>query len=331
MNKPLSVLLVEDSPPDADLISAELRRHGYELHCERVQTESGFRPKLEAGRWDVVISDYRLPGFSAIRALEIIQECRIDLPFIIVSGTIGEHIAVAAMKAGAHDYVMKDKLARLVPAVERELRDAEVRRARARAEEGMRFQANLLNAVGQAVVATDAEGRITYWNRPAESLYGWTAAEALGKDLQKLILAGKRPSGASRLQNESTHDHHWFGEVAVRRRDGYLTKNTASELVATALLKVLAGGTYVSPALAEDLANRLTEPAAPNPPHQTLSDREYQIMSALASGKSVKEVSFELALSIKTVSTYRTRLLRKLKLHTTAELIRYAIHEGLVH
>lgn len=111
---------------------------------------------------------------------------------------------------------------------------------------------------------------------------------------------------------------------------GYLTKNTASELVATALRKVLVGGTYVSPALAEDLANRLTEPAAPKPPHQTLSDREYQIMSALASGKSVKEVSFELALSIKTVSTYRTRLLRKLKLHTTAELIRYAIHEGLV-
>jgi two-component system invasion response regulator UvrY len=110
---------------------------------------------------------------------------------------------------------------------------------------------------------------------------------------------------------------------------GYLTKNTASELVATALRKILAGGTYISPALAEDLAQRLTQPAA-KAPYETLSDREYQIMNALALGKSVKEISFELALSVKTVSTYRTRLLRKLKLTTTAELIRYAIHEGLV-
>jgi two-component system invasion response regulator UvrY len=111
---------------------------------------------------------------------------------------------------------------------------------------------------------------------------------------------------------------------------GYLTKNTASELVAAALRKVLAGGTYVSHALAEDLAHRLTEPSA-RAPYEMLSDREYQIMSSLASGKSVKEISFDLGLSIKTVSTYRTRLLRKLKLTTTAELIRYAIHEGLVH
>lgn len=110
---------------------------------------------------------------------------------------------------------------------------------------------------------------------------------------------------------------------------GYLTKNTASELVATALRKVLVGGTYVSPALAEDLAHRLTQPTTAAS-HEALSDREYQIMSALASGKTVKEISFDLGLSVKTVSTYRTRLLRKLKLTTTADLIRYAIREGLV-
>lgn len=110
---------------------------------------------------------------------------------------------------------------------------------------------------------------------------------------------------------------------------GYLTKNTASEMVASALRKVLGGGTYISPSLAEDIAHRMSEPGAPAP-HQTLSDREYQIMSALASGKTVKEISFDLGLSIKTISTYRTRLLRKLRLTTTAELIRYAIREGLV-
>jgi two-component system invasion response regulator UvrY len=128
----------------------------------------------------------------------------------------------------------------------------------------------------------------------------------------------------------SMHPEDQYAMRALKAgASGYLTKNTASELVATALRKVLAGGTYVSQALAEDLAHRLNEPAA-NAPYETLSDREYQIMSALALGKSVKEISFDLALSVKTVSTYRTRLLRKLKLTTTAELIRYAIREGLV-
>jgi DNA-binding NarL/FixJ family response regulator len=92
---------------------------------------------------------------------------------------------------------------------------------------------------------------------------------------------------------------------------------------------VIAGGTYISPALAEELAQRLTAPER-GASHEALSDREYQIMSALAAGKTVKEISFDLGLSVKTVSTYRTRLLSKLKLGTTAELIRYALREGLI-
>jgi two-component system, NarL family, invasion response regulator UvrY len=129
----------------------------------------------------------------------------------------------------------------------------------------------------------------------------------------------------------SMHPEDQYAMRALKAgASGYLTKNTASELVAAALRKVLSGGTYISQTLAEDLAHRLSDPVAPAP-YQTLSDREYQIMSLLASGKSVKEISFELGLSVKTVSTYRTRLLKKLRLTTTAELIRYAIREGLVH
>jgi two-component system invasion response regulator UvrY len=128
----------------------------------------------------------------------------------------------------------------------------------------------------------------------------------------------------------SMHPEDQYARRALKAgASGYLTKNTASELVATALIKVIAGGTYVSPALAEELAHRLTEPEL-GASHEALSDREYQIMSALAAGKSVKEISFDLGLSVKTVSTYRTRLLRKLKLTTTAEPIRYALREGLV-
>lgn len=110
---------------------------------------------------------------------------------------------------------------------------------------------------------------------------------------------------------------------------GYITKNTASDVVAVALRKVLSGGTYVSETLAQDLARGLANDTDKQP-HEVLSDREFQIMRLLAGGKSVKEISFDLALSIKTVSTYRTRLLKKLGLTTTADVIRYAVQEGLV-
>ena len=220
MSKPLHMLLIEDSDADAYLICKELRNHGYELHCERVQTEPLFRSQLDATEWDLIIADYRLPRFSATSALKIVQEKRLDVPFIIVSGTIGEEVAVASIKAGAHDYVMKGKLARLVPAVERELRDAEVRRARAKAEAELRLQADLLNAVGQAVAATDAQGKIIYWNRPAEILYGWSATEALGKDLNALVLRGMTQSAHSTGSGQPEPDRTWMGEMVVRRRDG---------------------------------------------------------------------------------------------------------------
>ena len=221
MSNRLNLLLVEDSDADALLVSAELNRHGYELKLARVQTEPDFLARLAAGSWDVIIADYRLPRFSALRALELVRQKQLELPFIIVSGTIGEEVAVAAMKAGAHDYVMKDKLARLVPVVERELRDAEVRRARARAEKESKFQARLLQAVGQAVVATDADGKITYWNRPAELLYGWPAGEAMGRELAALILPSEAPS-ARPWPQQLDQGRPWFGEMLLRHRNGSL-------------------------------------------------------------------------------------------------------------
>ncbi len=110
---------------------------------------------------------------------------------------------------------------------------------------------------------------------------------------------------------------------------GYITKNTASEEVVGAVKKVLTGGKYISASLAEELAANLNAPVAQSP-HATLSDREYQVMRFIAQGKSVKEIGFELSLSVKTISTYRTRVLQKMKLKTNADLIRYAVHEKLV-
>jgi signal transduction histidine kinase len=134
----LSVLLVEDSKLDAELLARALERGGFEIKWLRVDTADEMEVALSKQAWDIILCDHAMPQFNAPQALELLKRHNRDVPFIIVSGYIEEDTAVAAMKAGAHDYIMKDRLARLVPAVERELRDAEVRRSRARSEDELR-------------------------------------------------------------------------------------------------------------------------------------------------------------------------------------------------
>src|SRR5215472_3247549 len=136
--QPLQVLLIEDSENDALLLELELQRAGYEPHCCRVETPDAMNAALQRQHWDLVVADYVMPRFNGLAALALVKEQGLDLPFIVVSGHITDNTAVAAMKAGAHDYVMKNNLARLGPAVRRELREAEVRRERRHAEEQRR-------------------------------------------------------------------------------------------------------------------------------------------------------------------------------------------------
>jgi len=138
MNRPLQVLVIEDSEDDAELLEIELQRAGYAPVSQRVETPEALSSALKRPGWDLVIADYHLPRLDGLAALALVKATGLDLPFIIVSGYITEETAVAAMKAGAHDYVMKENLARLGQAVERELREAEVRRERRRAEEALR-------------------------------------------------------------------------------------------------------------------------------------------------------------------------------------------------
>ncbi len=134
----LRALFVEDSQADALLLARALQRGGFDLISQRVDTPEAMRRALQEEAWDLILCDHSMPHFSAPEALELLKGHGLDVPFIIVSGYIEEETAVAAMKAGAHDYIMKDRLARLVPAVERELREAEVRRARRKSEEDLR-------------------------------------------------------------------------------------------------------------------------------------------------------------------------------------------------
>ncbi|MBO8141530.1 MAG: response regulator [Firmicutes bacterium] len=136
--KSLRVLVVEDSEDDLHLIRRELVKGGYDPVVRRVDSASALRKALEDDAWDVIVCDYAMPRFSARGALQILKEVGLDIPFIVVSGQIGEDTAVAMMRAGAHDYLMKDNLTRLVPAIDRELREAAIRRERRRAEEELR-------------------------------------------------------------------------------------------------------------------------------------------------------------------------------------------------
>ena len=122
--RPVRVLIVEDSEDDVLLLVWELKRGGYDLHYQAVDTRSGMEAALRSGPWDIVISDYSMPDFGGLEALATLRAHALDIPFIIVSGNIGEDVAVEAMKAGAHDYVMKKNLSRLIPALDRELREA---------------------------------------------------------------------------------------------------------------------------------------------------------------------------------------------------------------
>lgn len=138
MSVPLRLLLVEDSGEDALLLIREITRGGFDVCNERVETPEAMADALVSKDWDLIVSDYILPRFSGLAALKLFQQKGLDLPFIIVSGKIGEDIAVKAMKAGAHDYILKNNLSRLVPAINRELREAAMRRERKRAEEAVR-------------------------------------------------------------------------------------------------------------------------------------------------------------------------------------------------
>jgi len=139
MSKSLRILIVEDSEDDTELLLHELRRAAYDPTFERVDTPAAMSAALEQQKWDLIVADFSMPQFNALAALELLNKKGLDLPFIIVSGTIGEELAVTAMKNGARDYIMKGNLRRLVPAVERELSEAVQRRERKRAEEELRI------------------------------------------------------------------------------------------------------------------------------------------------------------------------------------------------
>jgi len=174
---PLRVLIVEDNPDDAELLLLELRRGGLKYSLQqRVETEAQMAATLDAQAWDIVISDYSLPKFSGLSALAMVHRYGLDLPFILVSGHVGEETAVAAMKAGASDFLVKSNLSRLAPAVQRELRDAEIRREARRTEQNLHErEAQLAEAQRLAHLGTwrwDVSTQSAAWSDEMYQIFG---------------------------------------------------------------------------------------------------------------------------------------------------------------
>jgi PAS domain S-box-containing protein len=185
VSAPVRVLFVEDSPIDVELIVRHLRRGGFIPEYDVVDTPEGMRRALAGRAWDVIISDHSMPRFDAPAALEVLKASGHDLPFIVVSGNIGEELAVACMKAGAHDYVTKGHLARLVPAIERELREADQRRQRRKAEEALRKSEEryrlLVENAADLITVSDMEGRITFASPSVERVLGFSQEDVVGR------------------------------------------------------------------------------------------------------------------------------------------------------
>ncbi|MDP1683460.1 MAG: EAL domain-containing protein [Burkholderiales bacterium] len=220
---PLRVLLVEDSEDDAELLRLELRRV-YKLSMDRVESAQAMQRALNDQEYDIVISDHVMPRFSSTAALAVLKASGKVLPFIIVSGTIGEELAVAAMKAGASDYVLKGNLARLLPAIEREVADAEVRRrAEHEAKESEeRFRATFSQAaVGIAQVAPD--GRWLRVNQRLCDIVGYSEAELLGKTFQDITYADDLESDLEYVRQILADEIRTFTmEKRYIRKDGTL-------------------------------------------------------------------------------------------------------------
>ena len=217
---PLRALIVDDSADDAELLLRELRRVGYAVESIRVDNAEDTLAAITNREWDVVLSDFGMPGFDGLHALAIVQASGLDLPFIIISGTIGEETAVEALKAGAHDFLVKGKLARLQPAIDRELREAQTRRSHRRSETSLRESETryrrIVETAQEGIWVIDANLRTAYLNRRMAELLGSSPAALLNVSLLD-FLEPESEKSAKNLLTANDGRHH---ELKLKRHDG---------------------------------------------------------------------------------------------------------------
>ncbi len=259
MNPLLHILIVEDSEDDLLLLLRELRRGGYTPDYVRVETAAEMQAALDRQHWDIVIADYTLPRFSAPAALQLLQQQQRDVPFIIVSGTIGEEAAVAAMRAGAHDYLLKDNLTRLVPAVARELRESQERQQRLWAEQALReseerFRQLAENITESVFWMSDPQAKQMLYVSPAyEQIWGASSASLYANSLE--WIESIHPDDRQRIQTiffEQSLQGNYDEEYRIVRPDGSIRWIRDRSFP----MKDHTGKPYRAVGFAEDITNR---------------------------------------------------------------------------
>jgi PAS domain S-box-containing protein len=296
MNRPLQVLIVADSDDDAALLVRTLRDGGFDPVHARVDSEADLREALSGGQWEIILCGHpaRTPDFS--RALEIAKDFGVEGSIIVVSDTSGEEIAVRAMKAGAHDYLLKDDLARLAPAVKRELREAEERSRKRRdaqaletaslelegrvqeragevaatkhaSQETTRALQTLIGASPVAIVALDRNELVTMWNPTAEAIFGWTESEVLGKPYLA-VPDSEREAYKRQVEAEFEGQTFFDLEVTRRRKSGELFQAS----LASAPLRDQDGTVVGSVSLLTDISERKRAEGALRESEQRLRD-----------------------------------------------------------
>jgi PAS domain S-box-containing protein len=214
----MRILHLEDNPTDAELVRAVVTTEWPDCQITCVSSRFAFIGELHLSRYNLILSDFALASLNGLEALKIAKERAPDTPFIFLSGTIGEDRAIEAVRAGAEDYVLKDRMKGLTTTIARAVRESEERQKRRQAESRIRELVDSLNQAREAVIVTDLDGRITFWNRGAEGLAGWSAAEALDKSTEELFgrATSVRLAAGCRVALERGE---WSGEIEWEDRD----------------------------------------------------------------------------------------------------------------
>jgi len=246
MEKGLKILILEDRASDAKLVKLELRKINREFESRVVQDEKNFLKELAAFKPDIILSDYSMPQFTGLDALEIAKKKCPEIPFIIVTGSINEEIAVECMRQGAWDYVIKDKLSRLGPVIKRALKEAEEHKARKKTEEINLRLAEIIRNAGDGIILTNPEGKTYYVNPSFEKMSGYTLSELLNTDPANQIVSEDTTAIAKEIRSEVKTKGEWKGELVCRRKNGeiypidtrvFAIKSSKGELVEIAAIQ----------------------------------------------------------------------------------------------
>src|SRR5260221_4202205 len=214
----MRIIHLEDDARDSELARSELANQGIPCEVDRVQSREELVSALDRAGFDLILADYNLPTFDGLSALALAREKSPQTPFIFLSGMRGEAVAVEALKSGASDYVLKERLFNLAPDVRRALREAKEQSERRLFEEKIREQAALLDLAQDAIMVCNLTGRIQFWNKGAERLYGWSSAQTTGSDIREWL--SYEATSFQTAQEVVLDTGQWNGELQRLTKDG---------------------------------------------------------------------------------------------------------------